>query len=76
MSYVDAGGVHTRYAEHGAGGPLVLLHGGFADASEFGANIPDLAARFRVGAPELSSTWPRPRARAGCRRWRIGRPLN
>lgn len=52
MSYVDAGGVHTWYAEHGAGDPLVLLHGGFADASEFGATIPDLAARFRVLTPE------------------------
>lgn len=52
MSYVDAGGVHTWYAEHGAGYPLVLLHGGFADASEFGPNIPALAARFRVLTPE------------------------
>jgi pimeloyl-ACP methyl ester carboxylesterase len=52
VSYVDAGGVHTWYAEHGAGDPLVLLHGGFADASEFGANLPDLAARFRVLTPE------------------------
>ena len=52
MTYVDAGGVHTWYDEHGAGDPLVLLHGGFADASEFGANIPALAARFRVLTPE------------------------
>lgn len=52
MTYVDAGGVRTWYAEHGAGDPLVLLHGGFADASEFGANIADLAARFRVLTPE------------------------
>lgn len=42
MTYVDAGGVHTWYDEHGAGDPLVLLHGGFSDASEFGANIPAL----------------------------------
>lgn len=52
MTYVDAGGVHTWYDEHGAGDPLVLLHGGFSDASEFGANIPALAARFRVLTPE------------------------
>lgn len=52
MSYVDAGGVHTWYGEHGTGRPLVLLHGGLADASEFGANIPALAARFRVLTPE------------------------
>jgi len=51
-SYVDAGGVHTWYDEHGTGRPLVLLHGGFSDASEFGANIPALAERFRVLTPE------------------------
>lgn len=52
MSYVDAGGVHTWYDEHGAGFPLVLLHGGFSDASQFGPNIPALAAQFRVLTPE------------------------
>ena len=52
MTYVDAGGVHTWYEEHGAGDPLVLMHGGFTDASEFGANTPALAARFRVLTPE------------------------
>jgi pimeloyl-ACP methyl ester carboxylesterase len=52
VTYADAGGVHTWYDEHGAGDPLVLLHGGFSDASEFGANIPALAARFRVLTPE------------------------
>jgi pimeloyl-ACP methyl ester carboxylesterase len=52
VSYVDAGGVHAWYDEHGSGHPLVLLHGGFSDASEFGPNIPALAARFRVLTPE------------------------
>jgi pimeloyl-ACP methyl ester carboxylesterase len=52
VTYVDAGGVHTWYAGHGAGHPLVLLHGGFASADEFGANLKDLAARFRVLTPE------------------------
>ena len=36
MSYADAGGVHTWYDEHGDGFPLVLLHGGFSNASQFG----------------------------------------
>ena len=52
MSYVDAGGVHTWYAEHGTGDPLVLLHGAFADASAFGATTPALAARFHLFTPE------------------------
>jgi pimeloyl-ACP methyl ester carboxylesterase len=50
MTYLDAGGVHTWYEEHGTGSPLILMHGGFSDASEFGANTPALAARFRVVA--------------------------
>lgn len=52
MSYVDADGLHTWYAEYGAGDPLVLLHGGFTDASEFGATTPALAQRFHVFTPE------------------------
>jgi pimeloyl-ACP methyl ester carboxylesterase len=52
MTYIEAGGVRTWYAEHGAGQPLVLLHGGLSDASEFGANIPAFAAAFRVFTPE------------------------
>ncbi len=52
MTYVDAGGVHTWYAEQGAGQPLLLLHGALTDASEFGATAPALAERFRVLTPE------------------------
>jgi pimeloyl-ACP methyl ester carboxylesterase len=52
MSYVDVGGVKTWYAEHGSGDPLLLLHGAFTDASEFGATIPALAERFHVFTPE------------------------
>ena len=52
MTYLQAGEVRTWYAEYGAGRPLVLLHGAFTDASEFGATTPALAARFRVLTPE------------------------
>ena len=52
MSYLDAGGVKAWYAEHGVGDPLVLLHGGFSDASEFGGTIPALAEHFHVFTPE------------------------
>lgn len=52
MPYVDAGGVHTWYAEYGSGKPLLLLHGALTDASEFGANTPALAETFQVVTPE------------------------
>ena len=52
MSYVDAGGVKTWYAEHGVGDPLVLLHGAFTDASEFGGTVPALAEHFHVFTPD------------------------
>ena len=29
MSYADVNGLSLYYEEHGAGDPLVLLHGGF-----------------------------------------------
>jgi pimeloyl-ACP methyl ester carboxylesterase len=52
MPYADAGGVHTWYAEHGSGRPLLLLHGALTDASEFGATTPALAEHFQVVTPE------------------------
>jgi pimeloyl-ACP methyl ester carboxylesterase len=52
MSYVDVEGVQTWYQDHGTGDPLVLLHGGFSDASEFGGTTPALAERFHVFTPE------------------------
>lgn len=50
--YVEAGGVRTWYEEHGAGDPLVLLHGGAVDARFFEHNVPALAERFHVYTPE------------------------
>lgn len=50
--YVEAGGVRTWYDEHGAGDPLVLLHGGAVDARFFVHNVPALAERFHVYTPE------------------------
>jgi pimeloyl-ACP methyl ester carboxylesterase len=52
MSYVDVEGVQTWYADHGIGDSVVLLHGGFSDASEFGGTVPALAERFHVFTPE------------------------
>jgi pimeloyl-ACP methyl ester carboxylesterase len=52
MTHADIGGEKTWYAEHGTGDPLVLLHGAFTDAPEFGATISALAERFHLFTPE------------------------
>lgn len=51
-TYVQTGPVNTWYDEHGAGAPLVLLHGGLVDSRFFEPNIPALAERFHVYTPE------------------------
>src|SRR4051794_5367792 len=53
MTYAEVNGVSLWYDEHGAGEPLVLLHGGFWTVEMFGAFLPALAARRRVVAVEL-----------------------
>jgi pimeloyl-ACP methyl ester carboxylesterase len=49
---VQTGVVNTWYDEHGAGDPLVLLHGGLVDARWFEPNLAPLAERFHVYTPE------------------------
>ncbi|MFD0271227.1 alpha/beta fold hydrolase [Streptomyces sp. NPDC127106] len=51
-TYVQLGEVKTWYDEHGAGEPLVLLHGGLVDARFFEPNLGPLAEHFRVYTPE------------------------
>jgi pimeloyl-ACP methyl ester carboxylesterase len=51
-SYVQLGAVKTWYDEHGAGPPLVLLHGGLADARWFAPNLRALAEHFHLYTPE------------------------
>src|SRR3954469_4081877 len=50
--YLQLGAVKTWYDEHGAGEPLVLMHGGLVDARFFEPNLGPLAERFRVYTPE------------------------
>ena len=50
--YIDLDGVYTWFEEVGGGDPVVLLHGGLADAREFALTTPALAADFRVFVPE------------------------
>ena len=53
---IDAGGVLTNYHDFGEGAPVVLLHGsgpGVSAWANWRLNIPALAERFRVLAPDL-----------------------
>ncbi len=49
---VDLGGLRTWYAAHGAGEPLVYLHGAFSDSRELDPLLPRYAERFRVHTPD------------------------
>jgi pimeloyl-ACP methyl ester carboxylesterase len=49
---VDAGGLDTYYEVHGAGEPLLYLHGGFNPIEMLGEILPVLAQRYRVYLPE------------------------
>ncbi|MEJ3655624.1 alpha/beta hydrolase [Actinomycetes bacterium KLBMP 9759] len=52
MAMIDLAGVKTWYDERGAGDPLVLLHGGFSNATDFAGSLDTLADRFRLLMPE------------------------
>jgi pimeloyl-ACP methyl ester carboxylesterase len=49
---IDAGGLDTYYEVHGAGEPLMYLHGGFNPVEMLGEILPALAQRHRVYLPE------------------------
>jgi pimeloyl-ACP methyl ester carboxylesterase len=51
--YADVNGINLYYEIHGAGRPLVLLHGGLGSGEMFGPVLPLLAAHHRVVAPDL-----------------------
>lgn len=53
MSYADVNGLSLYYEEHGAGEPLVLLHGGFGATELLAPLIGTLAAGRRVIAVDL-----------------------
>lgn len=54
--WVDVNGIKTRYYEMGSGEPMVLVHGegwsGHSSANAWSKNIPGLAKRFHVFAPD------------------------
>jgi pimeloyl-ACP methyl ester carboxylesterase len=51
--YAPVNGLNLYYEIHGAGAPLVLLHGGFGSTGMFGELLPALAAHRRVIAADL-----------------------
>ena len=53
MPYADVNGIRLYYEIHGAGRPLVLLHGGLGAIEMFGPNLPALANGRRVIAVDL-----------------------
>ena len=52
-SYADVNGLNMYYEIHGAGRPLILLHGGLGTSSMFGEVLPMLAQSYQVIAVEL-----------------------
>jgi pimeloyl-ACP methyl ester carboxylesterase len=46
--HVPIGGVKIWYADFGKGEPVILLHGGLANSSYWGNQVPVLAKRYRV----------------------------
>ena len=53
---VVAGGIRTNYQDHGAGSPVLLIHGSGPGVTAFAnwrLTIPSLAEHFRVIAPDM-----------------------
>jgi pimeloyl-ACP methyl ester carboxylesterase len=53
MSHADVNGLSLHYEEHGAGEPLVLLHGGIGAGEMFAPILPELSAGRRVITVDL-----------------------
>ncbi|MFG3601415.1 alpha/beta fold hydrolase [Micromonospora chersina] len=51
--YAEVNGINLYYETHGAGQPLILLHGGLGSGEMFGPVLPALAARHQVIAVDL-----------------------
>ena len=51
--YADVNGLNLYYETHGAGRPMLLLHGGLGSGEMFGPILSTLAERHQVIAPDL-----------------------
>jgi pimeloyl-ACP methyl ester carboxylesterase len=52
-AYAEVNGISLYYETHGAGRPLVLLHGGLGSGEMFGPILPALSERHLVITPDL-----------------------
>jgi pimeloyl-ACP methyl ester carboxylesterase len=50
--YLTIRGTKLYYEEYGKGNPLILLHGGFGNISDFKKCIPQLSKKYRVIIPD------------------------
>jgi pimeloyl-ACP methyl ester carboxylesterase len=51
--YAEINGINLYYETHGAGRPMVLLHGGLGSGEMFGPTLPTMAEKHRVIVPDL-----------------------
>ena len=51
--YAEVNGINLYYEIHGAGRPMILLHGGLGSGEMFGPVLPQLAERHQVIAVDL-----------------------
>ena len=51
--YAEVNGLNLYFETHGAGRPLVLLHGGLGSGEMFGPTLPTLAEHHQVILPDL-----------------------
>jgi pimeloyl-ACP methyl ester carboxylesterase len=52
-AYAEVNGANLYYETHGAGKPMILLHGGLASGEMFGPILPTLAEKHQVIAVDL-----------------------
>jgi pimeloyl-ACP methyl ester carboxylesterase len=52
-AYADVNGINLYFETHGAGRPLILLHGGLGSGEMFGPILPQLAESHQVVAVDL-----------------------
>src|SRR5437667_8307563 len=51
--YAEVNGINLYFETHGAGRPLILLHGGLGSGEMFGPVLPALAERHQVIAVDM-----------------------
>ena len=67
-SYAEVNGLNLYYETHGAGRPLILLHGGLGSGEMFGPILPALAEHHQVIVRRPAGARPHRRHRPAARR--------